>query len=309
MVGIINLCKPAGMTSHDAVNAVRRLCGQRRVGHGGTLDPGACGVLPIFLGWATRLLPYIESCKAYRAEMTLGIDTDTQDAAGVPLTERNCAVTPQQLTATFAALHGEIEQVPPMTSAVRVGGRRLYELARTGQDIPRPARRVQIYALHIRHIWPEDAGRLGPGTRVLFDVECSAGTYVRTLCADIGAQLGCGAHMSFLVRTQAAGCYLAKAATLEELSDAAADGRLAEMLLPPEHVLQHLSAVSIDQAAAEMVRSGRSFPTKLPAGEHPCWRVHDETGRLLALAKPAAAAGWLQPIRVFGAGDQSAEEP
>lgn len=304
--GIINLLKPAGMTSHDAVQEVRRLVGQRRVGHGGTLDPGATGVLPLFLGWATRLISYTPGIKAYRAELTLGISTDTQDGGGSTLqVAEDLAISPRQLGESFAAFLGEIEQVPPMTSARRSGGRRLYELARQGLEVEREPRTVRIYELHIQKIWPEAASVLGLGSRVLFDVRCSAGTYVRTLCVEIGARLGSPAHMSFLVRTAAGPFRLADAVTFEELHAAAAAGRLAEYVLSPDTALVHLPVIKVDSEAVQLMVQGSTFlaleqPSQVTQLPGSIVRVHSSRNQLLALATPVAGRTprW-QPVRVF----------
>jgi len=299
LVGIINLCKPSGMSSHDAVNCIRRLCGLRRVGHGGTLDPGACGVLPIFVGWATRLLPYIDTKKAYRTELTLGITTDTQDSGGTTLDVNDCTISPRQLADACAAFIGPVMQLPPMTSAIRIDGQRLYQLARQGKEIDRPKRQIVIYSLHIRKIWPEDTLVLGTGTRVLLDIECSAGTYIRTLCADIGQKLGCGAHMSFLVRTRAASCQLAQTHTLEELTLAANNGELSQLLLPPDSILQHLPQITIaDQENLHRLTTGQAFFAECITSDS-FIRVYDVDGVFLALAQPTETAGWLRPVRVF----------
>jgi tRNA pseudouridine55 synthase len=304
--GIINLLKPAGMTSHDAVQVVRRLLGQRRVGHGGTLDPGATGVLPLFLGWAARLISYTPGTKAYRVELTLVIGTDTLDGGGKTLgVADDLAVSPRQLGEAFAAFLGEIEQIPPMLSARRLGGRRLYELARQGLEVEREPRRVRILELHIRKIWPEDASVLGLGSRVLFDVQCSAGTYIRTLCADIGSHLGSPAHMSFLVRTAAGPFQLADAVTFEELQAAATHGRLADYVLSPDAALLHLPVITVGSEALGRLAQGGAFaaleqPPEEPSPPGSVVRVHSEQNRLLALATPAASGAPLwQPIRVF----------
>lgn len=300
MDGVVNLLKPAGMTSHDAVAAARRIFGQRRIGHGGTLDPGACGVLPLFLGWATRLVSYMPSDKRYRAEMTLGISTDTQDSGGTTLeVAENVEVTPWELGTAFADFVGGIEQIPPMTSAIRQEGRRLYELAREGKVVERQPRTIEIYDLHICKIWPEDATTLGLVSRVLFDVHCSSGTYVRTLCVDIGARLGCPAHMSFLVRTACGPLDLPNAVTFEELLQARAEARLTEYVLPPTLAVEHMPAIYVDERQMEYILSGHGFRAETPERQTEVARVHDKNQSLIALAKPADRSGYWQPIRVF----------
>lgn len=297
MNGIVNLLKPAGMTSHDAVNAARRLFGQRRIGHAGTLDPGATGVLPLLLGQATRLMPYLLGTKEYRAEMTLGISTDTQDASGA--TEEvaeKCSISPRLLGEAFASFLGSSTQCPPMTSAVRVDGQRLYERARRGEVVERPGRQIRIYELHIRKVWPEDTPVLGLGSRVLFDVSCSAGTYMRILCADIGARLGCPAHMSFLVRTAAGSFRLTDAVAFEELETAKAHSRLLEYVNPMSTALTHLPVLVVSPAMVDRIAQGQMFAA--PGDQAPLAQVHDQQGRLVAIVKPSNDGRW-QPIRVF----------
>ncbi|HHT26801.1 MAG TPA: tRNA pseudouridine(55) synthase TruB [Firmicutes bacterium] len=307
MDGIINLLKPAGMTSHQAVNAVRRLVGQKQVGHGGTLDPGACGVLPLFLGKATRLISYVPGTKSYRAEMTLGIATETQDPAGKTTDmASDVNIAPNLLGEAFVKFLGEQYQTPPMISAVRVAGKRLYELARKGIQVEREPRLIRIHQLHIRKVWPEDVDVLGLGSRVLFDVECSAGTYIRTLCVDIGKELGCPAHMSFLVRTQAGPFNLTDAITYEELAVAAAGNRLTEYVLSPEVAVSHLPMVVVDAANRKKVQHGAEFQAVDPGDvanaveQLTSTRVHDEKGTLIAIARPIRQKhGYWQPEKVF----------
>jgi tRNA pseudouridine55 synthase len=295
------LLKPSGMTSHDAVAAARRVFGQRRIGHGGTLDPGVSGVLPLFLGWATRLVRYMPDDKWYRAEMTLGISTQTQDGGGATLeVAKELHITPRQLGEALASFVGSVEQTPPMLSAVRVGGRRLYELAREGHVVERQPRTIQIYEMHIRKIWPEEAPVLGLGSRVLFDVHCSAGTYIRTLCVDIGAHLGCPAHMSCLVRTHAGPLGISDAITFEELLAAQSTGRLVEYVLSPTVAVEHLPAVIADARAQDDLLHGRRFPAALSTEPASTVRVHDPQGTLVALAQPVLEhPGLWQPICVF----------
>jgi tRNA pseudouridine55 synthase len=304
--GIINLLKPAGMTSHQAVSAIRRLVGQKQVGHGGTLDPGACGVLPIYIGKATRIISYVPGAKSYRAEMTLGIATTTQDPAGETTDVADAlSISPNQLGSAFAKFMGEVWQTPPMVSAVRVEGQRLYELARQGIEVERKPRLIRIYQLHIRKVWPDDVDMLVLGSRVLFDVECSAGTYIRTLCVDIGKELGCPAHMSFLVRTQAGPFSLAHATTFAELYQAVTSNRLSEYVLGPEVALEHMPKLTVNEVNRQRVLHGAVFqavgvddaqaPEQLTLA-----RVHDVSGRLIAIARPLLLEpGWWQPEKVL----------
>jgi len=241
------------MTSHDVVAFLRRRCGQKKAGHTGTLDPGAAGVLPVCLGRATRLIQYLEHDKSYRAEIIFGFCTDTGDLFG-RITGRGDAraLTPRQVAAVLPEFTGEIAQVPPMTSAVRHQGRKLYELARRGVEVAREPRPVTIHRLRL-------AGGDGWGTphpRALLDVTCSAGTYIRALCLDLGERLGCRATMSFLLRTRAGAFDLSGAVTLEELAAAAETGRLSGLLVDPAAALSHLPVVQVREAALPSVRHG-----------------------------------------------------
>ncbi|OAT85870.1 tRNA pseudouridine(55) synthase TruB [Desulfotomaculum copahuensis] len=253
MDGIINLLKPPGMTSHDAVNYLRRLSGQKKAGHTGTLDPGAAGVLPICLGRATRLIQFMEHDKAYRAEITFGYRTDSGDTFGrVTGISDARGLTMEQVARILPEFTGEISQVPPMTSAVRYQGKKLYELARRGVEVERTPRRVIIHRISL-------TTGTGWGTarpRVLVDVECSAGTYIRSLCQDLGARLDCGATMSFLLRVRAGVFTLSGAITLEELAAAAGKGHLAGMITDADCALAHLPAVQVRDSSVAAVRHG-----------------------------------------------------
>jgi tRNA pseudouridine55 synthase len=193
--GIINVLKPPGMTSHDVVAFIRRLYGEKRVGHAGTLDPAAAGVLPIFIGRATRLLEYsADGEKSYRAEISWGYETDTGDDTGKIIFSAPCVVPDfDQLNEILHSFVGTSEQIPPMYSAVKIGGKKLYELARQGIAIDRPARTIEIRSIALKKLTDKKA---------IFDVTCSKGTYIRALCTDIGRKAGCPAVMSFLVRTR-----------------------------------------------------------------------------------------------------------
>ncbi|MBI2877640.1 MAG: tRNA pseudouridine(55) synthase TruB [Candidatus Tectomicrobia bacterium] len=210
MDGILNLHKPVGMTSHDVVKRVRRILTMKRIGHAGTLDPGASGVLLVCVGRGTKLVEQLMNLsKVYRGTMRLGVKTDTQDAWGQVIWESpGFQVTPEQLQATFLEFTGPIQQIPPMFSALKHQGRRLYDLARQGIQVERQPREVQVRALRLLEI---------SGPLVNFEVECSRGTYVRTLCSDMGDRLGCGAHLSRLERTRVGPFTLEASLTLEAL--------------------------------------------------------------------------------------------
>lgn len=241
------------MTSHDVVNWMRRLSGLKRVGHTGTLDPEASGVLVILLGRATRIAQFIVAeDKEYRAEAILGVETDTQDAAGKVVKRGDASwVTPEDVLNVLPRFTGRLSQVPPPVSAVHYQGRRLYQLARAGQMVEAPPRAIEVHRLRlVRGEW----GDRNP--RLLFDIACSKGTYVRTLVADIGKVLGTGACVGFLLRTRVGGFTAATAYTLEEMSALQASGRLESIVIPVEDALGHLPQVEVKPSAVKSVRSG-----------------------------------------------------
>lgn len=304
--GVINLLKPPGITSHDAVAKLRRILGERHIGHGGTLDPGAAGVLPILVGRATKLMPFVsEHRKSYRAEMTLGIVTDTQDAAGATLeVSESFSLPPKALGDAMATFLGPIEQVPPMMSALKRDGKRLYELAREGRVIEREARRVEIYEMHVVAVLPSDTTRLITGTRVIFDVVCSKGTYIRTLCHDIGRRLGCGAHMSFLVRTRVGPYALEESHTFDEIEAAVREGRIDRILHSPDSAVQHLPCYRASAEEARRLRHGQPIAVQAQrlSGEldpSNVVRVVEESAGLVCIGILDRAAGSVAPIRVL----------
>jgi len=304
--GVINLLKPPGMTSHDAVARLRRILGERHIGHGGTLDPGAAGVLPVLVGRATKLMPFVTAyTKAYRAEMTLGIVTDTQDASGATLeVSESFSLPPKALSDAMAAFLGPIEQIPPMTSALKKDGKRLYELAREGKEVERAPRQVHIYEMHVVAVLPEGTERLVTGTRVIFDVVCSKGTYIRTLCHDIGKRLGCGAHMSFLVRTRVGPYTLETSHTLGEIEEAAKRGELSEILQSPESAVEHLARFVVTHAEAEKLRQGQKILAKAnrltgELGPGGVVRVVEEGAGLVCIGLLDRTSSLLSPLRVL----------
>ncbi len=245
--GVINVLKPPGMTSHDVVAFIRRLYGIKRVGHAGTLDPAAAGVLPIFLGNATRLVEYLaDADKSYRAELTYGFETDTGDDTG-KITNSSSYTKPSstQIREALASFIGVNEQIPPMYSAVKIGGKKLYELARTGQVVERKPRSIIIDTIAL--IAEYDHG-------IVFDVTCSKGTYIRTLCTDIGRKLDCLAVMSFLVRTRVGNFCLEHSFTLEEIAT-----HREKAVQNPDSVLTHLPAVFLSEQDSHAVKNGRSI--------------------------------------------------
>ncbi len=303
--GIIVVDKPAGPTSHDVVALVRRLSGVRRVGHGGTLDPFASGVLPVFLGHATRVVEYhLHDDKGYRATVAFGARSTTDDLDG-ELTPGG--IPPPDRTAVEAALEafrGPLAQVPPSHSAVHVGGRRAYELARGGETPHLSPRDVTIKALTLTSWDATDPER---PTAVL-EIACTAGTYVRALARDIGASLGCGAYLVALVRTRSGTFDLAHAHPLEVVRTALADDAAARVLLPPDTGLEGLPAVTLppDELAAlargQVIRPRGAVATAVAAGAAAVprttpWRILEAGGRLAAMAR--LEGGRLHPEKVF----------
>lgn len=242
--GALVIDKPAGMTSHDVVDEIRKRLRTKRVGHGGTLDPDATGVLLIGVGKATRFLSYAQaSPKRYLATVRLGITTASQDASGEVVEERPVNVTAEQVEAELKTFVGEIQQIPPMVSAVRIGGERLHVKARRGEEVDRPPRTVTIHELRMISERIEEASEL------TLDVTCSGGTYIRTLAHDLGALLGCGAHLVSLRRTEAAGFKVEDAIALEDAG--------AETLLPLVEVVHELPRTEVDETTAALVSNGR----------------------------------------------------
>ncbi len=270
--GLAVIDKPAGCTSHDVVARCRRIFGQRKVGHAGTLDPDATGLLLVGLGQATRLLRWLTGLpKRYSGEVVLGQATNTLDASGdVTGTWDMRAVTLDAARAAAARLTGEVTQVPPMFSAVKVGGRRLHELARAGVEVDRSARQVHIKRFDVTLVGAEE-----PGPVLAIDVECSSGTYVRTLAADLGTALGGGAYLRHLRRTAVGDFTLQDAVTLEDLEGRA--GTSGAVLAPVE-ALRGMSRAMVDEAVATRVRYGQVIPLELlreagasGTGPGPCW--------------------------------------
>ena len=255
MNGIINLKKEAGMTSHDAVFKLRKILGTKKIGHGGTLDPDVVGVLPIAVGKATRMVEFMQDeGKVYEGEITLGYSTTTEDASGEVIAETPVLSLLDEtiVDEAIASLTGPITQIPPMYSAVKVNGRKLYEYARAGQEVERPERQVTIYQFE----------RTSPISykdhleRFTFRVKCSKGTYIRTLSVDLGEKLGYAAHMSHLTRTSAAGLQLEDALTLDEIAAKVEAGQL-DFLHPLEIGIGNLVKVFLSPEEATEVRFGR----------------------------------------------------
>ena len=283
--GILIIDKPAGWTSMDVCAKLRGIFHEKRVGHGGTLDPMATGVLPVFVGRATRAVEFAEnSDKEYIAGLRLGLVTNTQDATGETLEEREALVTGEALEAALARFRGEIAQIPPMYSAVKINGKKLYELARKGKEVERKPRSVTIHALEL-------LGRPEAGEDFQLRVRCSKGTYVRTLCHDIGQALGCGACMSSLRRTVAAGYTLADAVTLEQVQE-----RGEALLRPLDSLFARHPALTVRSPGQEKrVRCGN--PVTLPGTADGTYRLYGQAGDFLCLSQ--ARGGELTALKNF----------
>jgi tRNA pseudouridine55 synthase len=246
--GVLNINKSAGMTSHDVVDVVRRLYRVRKVGHTGTLDPRGTGVLPICVGRATKIAQFLTTAdKEYEMVVRLGVTTDTQDADGKVIGEADVQVTQEEVETALGSFVGEIQQVPPLFSAKRVRGERLYKVARRGEDVPRDPVTIHFYSIRLTSFSPPFVGLW---------VHCSKGTYARTLCDDLGKKLGCGAHLYSLVRVRAGRFELKDSLSLDELAALVAGGRGEERLIPVEEALGHLPAVRVLPEASRLILQG-----------------------------------------------------
>ncbi|WP_375148193.1 tRNA pseudouridine(55) synthase TruB [Enterococcus mundtii] len=257
MEGLLPLWKERGMTSHDCVFKLRKILHTKKIGHGGTLDPDVDGVLPICIGKATKVIEYLtDSGKTYKGEITLGYSTTTEDKSGEIVEQRAVteALTEDQIDEAMAAFVGEITQIPPMYSAVKVNGRRLYEYARNNETVERPVRKAQIYRFERTSEihWSKEAGTVS----WRFEVECGKGTYVRTLAVDTGSKLGYPAHMSDLTRTASAGMNESQAITLAEVASYMENGTIEEYLLPIETGVTKFKQVDIDDTVWQKVKNG-----------------------------------------------------
>jgi len=277
MNGIILIDKPQDWTSHDVVGKLRRLLKERRIGHSGTLDPMATGLLVVFVGRATRAVEFAESDeKQYIAGLRLGVETDTQDITGTVLKECSCHVTEAQLKAVLPRFMGEISQLPPMYSALKVNGQKLYDIARKGGEVERKPRKITIHALDVI-----DNSHLEQGDYCL-DVTCSKGTYIRTLCQDIGEALGVGGTMSSLRRIRAGGFHLRDALTIEQVAQAAEEGRAEELLQPVDSLFAEHEKLTLTDKQTKRTLVGGQFSVSVPDGTY---RFYAPDGAFLALGK------------------------
>jgi len=297
MDGILNINKPWGRTSYSIVAQVKRLSGERRVGHAGTLDPAATGVLPVCLGRSTRVTEYLmDTAKTYMASVELGVTTDTGDVQGKIICQGDPAgISYGQLESALASFRGLIQQVPPMYSAVKHNGRRLYELARAGTEVERQPRLARIYRLELVDYKPPV---------VTLEVECSKGTYIRTLAADLGQVLGCGAHLKDLTRTRCGFFNVKEAVSLTQLEAAFRYGYWQHYVYPADVVLSQWAAVVVSTDAEQAIRNGRSLSLgeanhlPLSFAENRC-RAYNLDGCFLAVLHFDAESGQWHPEKVF----------
>ena len=285
--GILVIDKSAGWTSQDVAAKLRGVFHERRVGHGGTLDPMATGVLPVFIGRATRAAEFLESAeKEYVAGLRLGVVTDTQDTSGTVLETIPVCVTRAQLEAALRQFLGPIEQIPPMYSAIKINGQKLYELARRGQEVARRPRSITIHALELLE---------GEGADWTIRVRCSKGTYVRTLCHDLGRALGCGGCMSSLRRTRAGSFTLAQAVTMQQVLDFAAGQDPQQLLMPVDAVFAAHPPLIVTLGQAAKLKNGAQVKDwQFQPGTY---RVYAEDGEFLLLGR--VEGGVLTTIKSF----------
>lgn len=274
MNGIILVDKPCGWTSHDVVGKLRGILRERRIGHSGTLDPMATGLLVVFAGRATRAVEFAEAdSKEYIAGLRLGVSTDTQDTTGNVLNTCETLPSKDELIAAANGFLGEISQIPPMYSAIKINGKKLYELARRGENVERSPRKVTISKLELVG---EDK------CDYILDIHCSKGTYIRTLCSDIGDKLGCGGCMSSLRRVKAGVFSITQAHTMEQIQAAADLGGLDGIIIPVDTLFTDKPKLTVNEFEEKKLRNGNTIKTKSADGTY---RVYSESGEFLLLAE------------------------
>ena len=274
MDGIVVVNKEKGYTSHDVVNVIRKIFHQKKVGHTGTLDPDATGVLPVCLGKATKTCDMLTfSDKSYKARVRLGITTDTQDISGKVLSEKEVNVSAEELIEAVKCFRGQISQIPPMYSALKVGGQKLCDLARKGIEVERKPRDITVYSIEMSGF---------DGIEFNLSVHCSKGTYIRTLCHDIGEKLGCGAVMTELQRTKSSVFEIDMAHTLDELNTLSESGRLGEAVVPTDYVFSHYPEIVANETVKKRLCNGAFCTIAKPEG---IYRVYDSGGEFLCIAE------------------------
>lgn len=294
--GIINVYKEAGFTSHDVVAKLRSILKQKKIGHTGTLDPNAVGVLPVCLGSGTKLCGMLtDTNKEYRAVMLLGKETDTQDSSGRLLEQKEVKVTVREAEEAIMSFLGNYEQIPPMYSAIKMEGKKLYQLAREGKTVEREPRKVRIHYLEIEEMeLPKITLRVG----------CSKGTYIRTLCHDIGQKLGCGGIMVSLERTKAGAFLLEDALFLAEIERLREEGRLSEKIFPADSFFSEYAAVTVERNYQKLIDNGNAFYRNM-IKENKKYRfeekvrVYNEEGKFYGIYKFLPEEGRFLPVKIF----------
>jgi len=304
MDGILAVWKPEGWTSHDVVAKVRRLLKMKRIGHAGTLDPMVTGVLPLCLGRATRVVEYVQDRpKAYTATLRLGIATDTEDITGEVIERSDpISVTLDQVQAALGRFEGTIDQVPPMYSAVKVDGKRLYELARQGKTVERKSRKVTIYKIELL------STNLQTGEpEITFTVECSKGTYIRTLCVDIGKALGVPATMAKLIRTMSGGITQQSCLTLDQIEQLSQSNELSDHLIAADDAITHIPEAIVDDAIGVRALQGRKVRLHVTSlQQSTCqpgqlFRLYNTSKLFLGIFEVDTDNNILKPVKVFSA--------
>ncbi len=293
MDGLINIYKEKGFTSHDVVAKMRGILRMKKIGHTGTLDPDATGVLPVCVGKGTRLCSLLENHdKTYRAVLLLGMETDTQDVTGQILAEKPVCVTEEQVLEALPAFRGKIMQIPPMYSALKVNGKKLYEYAREGKVIEREARPVEIYELTVEKI---------ELPRITMTVSCSKGTYIRTLCHDIGQALGCGGCMESLVRTRVGDFHLEQAITLKELEAKRDAGELDSCLVTVEQIFAGLPAVTTRKQYDVLIHNGNRVSGNVleTVPQEKQVRMYDSSGLFTGIYEWDPVKKDYKPLKMF----------
>ena len=296
MNGIINVYKEKGFTSHDVVAKLRGILHQKKIGHTGTLDPDAVGVLPVCLGKATKVCDLLtDKDKEYEAVLLLGVETDTQDITGTVKAQKEITVSPQEVTEVIQSFIGDYDQIPPMYSALKVNGQKLCDLARAGVEVERKARRVQIHNITIEEV---------ELPRVKMLVHCSKGTYIRTLCQDIGEKLGCGGCMESLVRTRVADFKLEHAVTLSQIEKIVQEERMEEILLPIQQVFTQYEKVVVQKQFNKLLYNGNRLSREWLAGDvtlqgKQMVQVYDEEEQFIGVYEYDKRRDDIKPVKIF----------
>lgn len=293
--GVLNIYKEKGFTSHDVVAKLRGICKQKKIGHTGTLDPEAEGVLPVCLGSATKLCDLLtDKRKEYVAELILGVETDTQDMTGTVLKQCEVTVTEDAVRETVASFLGESSQIPPMYSAIKVGGKKLYELARAGVEVERAARKIEIFEIEILSM---------ELPKVTFRVLCSKGTYVRTICHDIGKKLGCGGAMASLLRTRVDRFTMESALRLSEVEKLRDEGKLLEYVVAVYDMFPKLPRLVVANQYKKLIDNGNPFLAGQcvngPDTPYEEARVYNEDGMFYGIFSFDQEKKRYQPVKMF----------